>query len=426
MRNYRSVIFSNLFLILIVCSTLVGGRLRLGPASLYHYVLFGVLFVILSPRFTLYIDGNNPVLKFMLLFFVEALISVIWAPDKSLAIQYVYYIFLLLVMTFLVNELTFLDNVDFVICLMVIVLFVLNLIGVWESVTNNHIVENYLLGSGRARVMDYVPGGFFYNPNDFATYIIQIIPFSFVALFNNRIVIRIIGIANIFLSVYVIFKTSSRTQIILLGILLIAFLLLVVKSRKIIPVALACLVGFILIYKFFPNMPAFIHEGLDSVAVSQIKMSSAEGGSLGTRINLFKNALAMIVNTLGFGVGAGCHRVLMPTYSAQYNYVGHVTVMHNLIGELFADYGLVVGIAFICLLFVLVKRLIVISKYSSNDTVKNLSIMFALNVCVFLVCAISSSSIIQLSSLWISICYIGAFISMNCSEYESDGTFREN
>ena len=421
----RNAYYSKICLILIVCSTLVGGTIKIGSISLYNFILLIILAFNLGHSLKWKINLKNPTLKFMIFFLLEAIVSILWAPDKTLALEYVRYILILFVLSYLIDLFIDNDNISFFISMMVVILFFLNLIGIWETVTNNHIVSNYLVGGSRYRVMAYVPGGFFYNPNDLATYIMQIIPFSFVSVIYGKKIIKILAMTNIFLSVYVIFKASARTQIILLGILLIVFFILAAKSRKIILVIVFCMIGLTIVYKLFPSMFEIVQEGLKDVSIEEIEMSAADGGSLGTRIRLFQNAIEMAISTFGFGVGAGCHRVLMSKYSLMYHNVGRITVMHNLVGELLADYGIFICVYFIYTLGKLCYKLLLISKNNIRDDIKLLAALFVVNVCMFVICTICSSSIIQLPSLWISMCFIGVLVRINKNDVIREGNYYE-
>lgn len=414
--------YSRIFLIMIVCTTLIGGSIRLGFASLYHFVLFGILFYLIAPQMRLVISRNNYILRFLLLFFLEALISVVWAPDKGMAFQYIYYVLLIFIMAYLIDRLCSFENLDFFIAFMVVLLFILNLIGIWESITNHHIVAGYLSG-GRARLFAYVPAGFFYNANDFSTYIVQIIPFSFVACLYGKGLIRKLSYLNLFLSVYVVFRTYARTHIILLMLLFLVFFFMTMKAKKVIRLLCLIILGLGIVYYVYPSASDLILDGLSSISSQQIMMSSMEGGSLGTRIALLKNAGMICLDTFGFGIGAGCHRVVMKNYSAHYFNAGDTLVMHNLLGEILADYGILITVFFLYTLVKSIKSLLLIYKYSSNKKIQSLSIMFIATLCMFLICGISSSSIIPLASMWVTFCYIGVYIricleKLNCNAYD--------
>lgn len=417
MKDISEIAYSKFYLFLIIITSLVGGMIYLGVASLYQFVFLLIALVIFI-TFGLELSNlqNNPIVRYMWWMFLEAGISIIWAPDKGLAGKYTYYVLLLLIYAYLFDSLVNKNNMEYITSLMVVLLFALNLIGVWESITGHHLLRDYLGNAGRARMLAYVPGGFFMNPNDFATYIIQILPFSFIASISGKNKIGIIGILNIFLSAYVILRTESRTQIIVLLVLMIFFVSIAVKKGKAIKLIFLLAAGSILIFILYPSFTDYLTQGLASVSRDEIAKSST-GGSLGTRIALLKNCGMILLKTLGFGVGAGCHRVVMKSYSAKYFYTGNVVVMHNILGEIFADYGIIIGIFFINTLVKMIRMLYWISKTDSDNEIA--AKLFIATLCTFLVCGIASSSIIQLTSIWTTICYIGAFVRIT-SEANAD------
>lgn len=408
MSPTNEILYGKFYLLLIIVTSLIGGLIYLGVASLYHFVYFFVAFVIVyGSGMEVKLPQNNPILQYMRIMLIEAAISILWAPDKALAGKYAYYVLLLFLLAFIFDNLINKRNLQYMDALMVFLLFALNLIGIWETVTNKHLLPDYLKGAGRARMLAYVPGGFFMNPNDFATYIIQILPFSLIASITEKSKLRLVAIVNIFLAAYVVFRTESRTQIILFLVLIAIYIAIAAKKGKSLMLISVIAIGSFVILKFNPSFTDWISQGLASISRDEIRKSSL-GGSLGTRIALLKNGVMILIHTMGFGVGAGCHRVVMKQYGARYFHTGNVVVMHNLLGEIFVDYGLFVGIFFLVTLVRTVKILYRISKVDPENKIA--ASMFIATLCTFVVCGIASSSIIQLTSIWTTFCYIGAFV----------------
>lgn len=418
-RANNEIPYSRFYLFLLIITALIGGLIYLGVASLYQFVFLAiVLLVFLGAGMELRISENNPIAKFLWWMFLEAGISIIWAPDKGLAGKYTYYVLLLFLYAYLFDNLVTRNSIEYVTTLMVMLLLALNLIGIWESVTGHHLLPDYLGNAGRARMLAYVPGGFFMNPNDFATYLIQILPFSFIASISEKNKIGIIAIINIFLSAYVILRTESRTQIIMMIVLLIYFIAIAVERRKAMKLILLIVVGSVLALTFYPSFGDYLTQGLASISGDEI-VKSSEGGSLGTRIALLKNCGMILLNTVGFGVGAGCHRVVMKSYSAKYFYTGKVTAMHNILGEIFADYGVFIGVFFIITLVNTVRRLKWISQNDPSNAIA--AKLYIATLATFVICGISSSSIIQLTSIWTTFCYIGAFVRISSETVSGRG-----
>lgn len=398
-------------LIVLVLTTLVGQMIYLGFASLYHFIIVGLFGVVLIKKRYISIRKTTAIMKFFLLWTLGAMCSVVWAPSKVLALQYVYYIFLMMALCFLFHQYINKNSIDGFAIVMVLVLFLCNIIAIWEVVTGNHLVKDYLSTPLRQRLLQYVPGTFYRNPNDFATFIVQSIPFSLYLSVSRKKIVRAVAIFNIAVSFFSVIAAQSRTQIIILG-LIYACSAIFMEKRKLLGIAILLLLVGVIIYNIYPGVNELVKEGIASVSVESIESSAEEGNSLGTRAALLKNAGHILLDTLGFGAGAGCHRVLMGEYSARYNYTGSIRVMHNLLGEIFVDYGIIIGIAFIITLISSIKTLFIIGKSTQEKQVKQFCFFLSISLGVFIICGMSSSSILQLTSLWMTMCFISAFIKV--------------
>ena len=118
----------------------------------------------------------------------------------------------------------------------------------------------------------------------------------------------------------------------------------------------------------------------------------------------------MCLQTVGLGVGAGCHRVVMNEYSKNFYNVGHVSVAHNFLIELLADYGIFVFIFFFLSMFYFIRKLKYLQNNLKNCNDRNLAFFLKWSVLLFPIGAISSSSMMQLTSLWETIGFAIAFI----------------
>lgn len=401
--------FNNFCLYLLVIATLIGPMIYLGVASLYHFVVLGLFLIVLYKGINT-ADLKTDIMLFLTLWMAEALISVLWAPDKMLALQYVYYIFLIFATCILFHYMLNNDNLIAFAHFMVILLLVCNLIAFWEMSTGNHLVKGYLSSPIRLRLLKYIPGGFYRNPNDFATFIIQIVPFSFMGISSQKTGIRVISVFNLVASFFTICATQSRTQILIILAMCLMFVLIFHK-KDLIKFGILIITVAVVLYLAYPEFNNLIDNALESVSgESLVSDVASEGGSLGIRINLLKNAGHILLDTFGFGVGAGCHRAVMGEYAAMYFNTGSVRVMHNLLGELFTDYGLIVGILFVLALIRSCCSMFRIYRSDRAYNVRLLAIMLASSLGMFILCGMSSSSILQLSSVWLTVCFSSAFI----------------
>ena len=113
----------------------------------------------------------------------------------------------------------------------------------------------------------------------------------------------------------------------------------------------------------------------------------------------------------------------MPQYSLQYYDTKEMSVMHNLLAEIFVDYGIIIGITFVIVLIRLCIKLYSVFKNNDNMMVKTASIMLFFSTAAFVLCGISSSSILQLTSLWTGFCISGAIINLYARRGKNDKKF---
>lgn len=402
-------------LAVLIVATLMGSIVYLGVASLFHFVIFALLMLVVFRDGFSVVCYDTPILIFLGAWFLVALVSNVWAPSKETSLRYTYYIFLILIMGYIVTALLKREILLKLICLMVVILLMLNLIAIWETITGLHLNPDYLVGSNRARVFEFVPATFFNNPNDFATYVIQILPFSFAGIYGKNKCIKIVSVANLPLSALSIFAAQARTQMIVLALTCIIFFLFALPKKNLLKLVVGIILAVVLLQHFFPEAKDLFQAGLDSMTQDELQYS-ASAGSLATRFALLKNALMILINTFGFGIGAGCHRTVMAEYSAHYFNTHGVTVMHNIVGEIFADYGLIIGVMFLVMIIRSFAKLIEIRREIENRQEKVLITMLASTLITFIIAGVSSSSLIQITSLWIVLCFISGILKIYCKE----------
>lgn len=355
---------------------------------------------------------------FLLVWVLYALLTVLWSPNKTLSLQYVYYIFLIFGFVIICRcELTTRNKWENFVLFLVFLTLALNLIGIWEMQTGNHIVPNYLDSADRIRLLKYMPGGPFRNPNDFATCLAMLTPYSLLAftVVNNK-AIKLVCLVNMILVMVVISGTSSRANLIALVLLYTLFALSSVKKRKgmLISIILLGTALFLIINTYIYPIGEVISKSFSTIELDSLLNSADEAGtSTSIRINLMLNALLMVRDSFGFGVGAACHRVLMQMYSVAYYNTGATLVAHNLFIEILADYGILIFSASIVMFVSIFYRLNKIKKSTEYfDQRYSASMLIIINI-IFLISSLSSSSIIQLTSLWINFGITSAFFNID-------------
>jgi len=408
---------------LLIISILLGPLIYLKVAASFHFVILGsFVYIVLNmlknnTKIKISKLRRLPMLRFFLFWISYSVFTLLWASDKMLVFKYSYNIGLLF-LVFVIFQYSINTPTKFykILNFMVLVLTLINFIGIWEIMTGNHILANYLENPARARMLRFTPGGFFMNPNDNAMYVLQILPFSLINFYNEKnYKIKYLSRLNIFLSPIIIAATGSRTMFILCIIMLFLFALPNLKKKSIRRIFTLSII-LLIITTISINIPLVnktISKATDEVRISNLMQSIyEEGGSGNIRVNLTLNSIKMMINSYGFGVGAGNHRVLMYEYSSNYYYTGTVAAAHNLLAEILADYGIFVFALFV---FSILKSIKILNIKRKNYTVRNQKIAYILLISnvIFVIAAIGSSSIIQIPALWIMLALTNTYLNLD-------------
>jgi teichuronic acid biosynthesis protein TuaE len=239
----RERIFLSLQIIFLYLAIIAG---FLGPAFLsvsvgpFHLFPYRILLIILWLLFIvnfLLKKGSIGVehlkvknfLNFLLLWFLYAVLSLVWAVDKSAALREVVFLFVNISMVFFIifylSELNLLKKLYFL-WLMVFAIFIP--IAFFEVFTGQHLSVSKLASTTHPKLA-FLPTTFFYNPNDFATYLVLSLPFFLTLIrYKREILTRLIGGLAFFAGVFLLFSTRSRANLFafLVGLILWYFFLL--------------------------------------------------------------------------------------------------------------------------------------------------------------------------------------------------------
>lgn len=417
----RSVDKSFFILVFLIFVTIAGPMVYLSVASAYHFVVLGIFaYTLVKHKFSIKMPKNS-IIRFFNVWLILAFVSNIWSPSKKISMQYTYYIFLIWAMVYIFSVYFKREMLPNLIKVMVVILAILNGLAIWEVFTGEHINPGYLDDPDALQILLNMPSTFFFNPNDFATYVVQIIPFNLAGISSDNKLIKNIAMINVPFSVFSIFAAEARTQMIVIFVILVIYVIVLPSKKDIFKIAVGITLGVVLLTYVYPDMRAVLEAGMKSISGGEIE-KSAGTGSMAVRIALLKNGAIMLMNSFGIGVGAGCHRILMPDYSLQYNFTRGIEPMHNFLGELFVDYGVIAGVSFVVVVLNTIVKLVKIRKKIDNKSEKVFFLMLVVDVLVFVVSAMCPSSVIQLPSMWITFCVAGALL--NDAALNSEAKYR--
>jgi len=393
----------------------------IGPFSIFPYRIFLPIlwiFFILSlflshGRLDISKVKVKNYLVFLAIWLSYAFFSVTWALSKPFAIRHLMFLLMAFsVIFFIVYYFSNIKDLKRSYYLWILILVALLLIGMWETLTGNHLPISGLIGA--PFVNRYMPSAVFDNSNDFATYIVLSIPFIISLVhYTKNIFIRLFGMVIFSLAFYLLVKTLSRANyiaVIFEFIFLFVFLLnkrtkfkVTVMIGLIILAVVIAIPGSALIQYFFKNN--VISQQIQSI----YSPWSLQYGSIDVRINLIKNSLIFLLKSLGFGVGAGNAEYYIAHY-AVYNTRG-ILNLHNWWVEILVNYGVFVFIGYIILYYKLFRSFFKLYFRLDSGFERAACETVLLGLAGFLFASTSSSSIIAMRFHWLFFAFTLALLN---------------
>jgi teichuronic acid biosynthesis protein TuaE len=268
----------------------------------------------------------------------------------------------------------------------------------------------------------YLPTGVFYNPNDYATFLALSIPFGLsLARYCQKLWLRAFGVATALLGSYLVLATGSRANLlaVLLELGFLALFLMGIASRLRWTATMAGIVGVILVIT--PTLAQAIFQRVTEQLGSILyNVPSEDGSSLHIRLNLVRNGLLFVYQTVGFGVGAGNAEYWMANF-ARYNTFG-ILNPHNWWLELLVDNGVFVFAGYILFYLGLVRRLWWLRKRTNGD-LRMINEALLLSLIGFSIGSWSSSSIISFTPQWLLFAFSITFTNTQGRKGSSNARF---
>ncbi|MGO4927790.1 O-antigen ligase family protein [Fundicoccus sp. Sow4_F4] len=316
------------------------------------------------------------------------LLSYFWVVDYSAWTRYNNYIYLGFSYTILTSYvLSEKENLRGIFNIIIFSLIIHNIIGFFEIITGKYIFTSNDSISSLYSLLGY-PTSFFYNTNDFATYLLLgIVVLVYYEPNENLSKVKLkafnfIRITLIATSLYLTFASRIIVLTSLGVIILAAYLNFNNKNFKAILIPIIIVMFSYLIYLFTSN-------------IDLLARSLREDPSGNTRLILIKNGIDLLKITNFRGVGSGNLEYYLSSYQ-QYG-VATINVLHNWWIEVLATYGAVFFFYYIA--FILRKILI---AYRIVLNTKNPSAKFCLTWLLAIIPgAMVSSSIFDEVWFWV-------------------------
>lgn len=381
--------------------------IKVGPISIFPYrillpiilFLFLIKLIFTNDTFRFNEVKVKPILLFYIIWALYGTFSLVWAQSFTQGVRGVVFlwsgIFFILLFLFLMKRG---ENFRDLFYIWIIVLVCMIGIGLWNHFTLNHLPVSRMYNA--PAYIRHRPTGVFTNENDYASYLALsiFIVLSFVR-YVRVIALKLIGLALLLASIYLLLVTSSRANLLALiigGVFWFLFTTSRLEKKKILFFGVFGLMTFSILY--FPKVESLYRE-IEHQILSIFIVPDTPDTSMDIRANLIKNAIYFFGNSFGFGVGAGNAETYMRT-GAIYPTFGTLNV-HNWWIEIMLNYGAFIFVGYVLVYIGLIVQLYKVFKKSVNRIDKMISEGLCISLISFSFASISPSSIMTLNYVWI-------------------------
>lgn len=424
----------------IVASVFIGAELfsidiKIMHLSLYRIGLFGLVFyllinnLLLDKSLTIKIkDRQSLIIRFYFLWVIYAIYSLAWILDLRSGVKTLFFLItgflcIWIFSTFIRDEKDF-KNIFNIMFLMVILH---NALGWFEIQTGRYFfadlskvdVYNQFSYNKAARV----PVTLFINPNDFATFMTFGVFISFIIFMNTKkIWLKLLSSTVVLSSVLLMVKTTSRANIVGLGLGIAAISMLFIFKHVNKKVLISLAVLGIMIILIYPPLNQKIISVIQAKINSRFGSHSKSIHSDQVRFNLIRNGFRFLRQTIGFGTGVGNIEYWMsqrPVF-----YVAMISNMHNWWMEILAGYGVIVFVMYVFVYLLKVQTFIIAYFKSNNSFIKNTSLGFFGFMMAYVFSSVSSSSNIGTEWIWLLWSVIISFIGYIIRDFKAAGKLK--
>lgn len=314
----------NLYEKLLIFSMITGNGLSFHKIYLYHiFMSFNLLiffYLLIKKIFKL----NKKSIKdniIVIIFFSYGFFNCFLAEDYFLALKHQIYIFIGVNLYFTTKYLLNKNEKEFFKILKIIFIFSC-FIGFLETL---QIIRWY---TGPYGLSKDIPTTFYWNPNNYATFLIIIFPFLVFGKCKNLWS----KIFMLVLTLYLLYKTDSRTNNIAILIEIFIMIVIIFKEKNIYNKIFIFLCTFIGIFQLKDKIYLILKVLYEFIIVSERRQDS-----LGTRKMLILNLLAELkkINVFLFGLGGG-NSILV---HMKKNNTHGILSTHNYIFDFLVEYG---------------------------------------------------------------------------------------
>lgn len=340
---------------------------------------------------------NSYSVRFMLLWLLYAVVSVLMNPVFSSWLRNIYFLgcgvlCALLFGIFLTEK----GHIITVFRLMRLMIAVQMFIGWYEIIFRRYHFINAFNQAYYSSAAHRIPIAMCGNPNDFAMLMLFGVFIGYVCFCCRKgLADGIFSVALMANCAFFVFQTESRANII--GLLMAAAFFVLVSYRNRVGVLLGVVCAAAGLSLVIPGL--WEKVGLELSNTLTFDFSGQYMGSDTIRVNLIKNGFYFLYQTFGLGTGAGNLEYWMQ--NAAIYPTGGITNMHNWWMELLTSYGIIVFIGYGIFYVKLFRDFYRTLKQSADPQIRAIAFGFLCCMVGFLVGSVSSSSNIKTEWLWV-------------------------
>ena len=295
-------------------------------------------------------------------------------------------------MNFIANR----DEIEFCEKVLLVNVFIVLLLGLYECFTGNYIIETYESYRYQRSIFGlYKPVATFYNINNLGIFILLMTPICYNALDNIKKGKYIIKYIFVILVLFIIISTNSRGAIIGFVIFLTLYYKEKMKQYKIMYnlILISCIMLLII-----------------SVFISGLFMNNEESSiSEESRIEIWKQTIKTIIDNNFVGVGPG--NISAYNLKADY-YSFSFGNPHNYFLEFLGDFGIVGFISFIVWLYYIMKTYKKKIKTEKDKKIKHRAENYYIYYIIFIISTITPSTMMTAQYIWLGFGLSIAFLSI--------------
>jgi teichuronic acid biosynthesis protein TuaE len=412
-------LFQNVMYVLLLSTFLNQSILsvKVGAFSVFLYRILLLLAIVLYMGTALYKkrmvqDFNRSGLPFIWLFFggwiLYGTISILWSISIIASLKYMSLLVMGIAFVYLANV-TFKTRQQLKYFLAGWLGMTILLVGIGFV---NYFFSIQLPSSGLYGASSYklsYPTAVFYNQNDFAVYL-GISFFFFLAVVKNTKRTMLKGSMFVFsvLVFLLIYLTESRAGILALagGGLVYIFLIIPKWWKKLIlriSLGVGILGGILFANRGFSKIQSLIE------LAGQYELNEVLPSNL-ARINLLRNTFSYLLDSYGFGIGAGN----IPYYLEYKSYfpTGNVYQVHNWYAEIAGNFGLMILFGYLMILIYAFISFYRAYEKADSGTDKMLLEACMIGMVAFVISSISPSSVMNLYFHWVFLGFILCTLSV--------------